>query len=190
MSLMRRCSRTACPRPAVATLTYVYADSTAVLGPLATFAEPHTYDLCGEHAERLTAPRGWEVVRLVSRFEDLPVAQDDLLAVADAVREETVRDRSARQAPAARRSAVNDSGSSHSPYPGYSGYSGYSGRHRGTQGEPAGEPGPSGEAPERGPAMSRAAGYPAPAQGGRAWSGTQRGHLRSLRPTSAGSTDL
>ena len=47
-----------------------------------------------------------------------------------------------------------------------------------------------GRAPERGPAMSRAAGYPAPAQGGRAWSGTQRGHLRSLRPTSAGSTDL
>ena len=51
-------------QPAVATLTYVYADSTAVVGPLATYAEPHSYDLC-EHAERLTAPRGWEVVRRV-----------------------------------------------------------------------------------------------------------------------------
>jgi hypothetical protein len=48
----------------VATLTYAYADSTAVVGPLATYAEPHCYDLCFEHAHRLTAPRGWEVVRL------------------------------------------------------------------------------------------------------------------------------
>lgn len=95
---MRRCSRTACQRPAVATLTYVYADSTAVLGPLATFAEPHTYDLCGQHAERLTAPRGWEVVRLLDRFDDIPVQEDDLLAVADALRDQTVRDRTARTA--------------------------------------------------------------------------------------------
>ena len=46
------------------TLTYVYRDSTAVLGPLATYAEPHCYDLCAEHSERLTAPMGWELVRL------------------------------------------------------------------------------------------------------------------------------
>ena len=56
MSLSRRCSRTACGRPAVNTLTYVYADSTAVLGPLATYAEPHAYDLCEVHCERLTRP--------------------------------------------------------------------------------------------------------------------------------------
>ena len=31
------------------TLTYIYADSTAVLGPLATFSEPHSYDLCEVH---------------------------------------------------------------------------------------------------------------------------------------------
>ena len=70
MSLSRRCSRTACGGSAIATLTYVYADQTAVLGPLATYAEPHTYDLCAEHAERLTAPRGWDVVRLASEFAD------------------------------------------------------------------------------------------------------------------------
>ena len=64
VSPVRRCSRTACGRQAVATLTYVYADSTAVLGPLATYPEPHCYDLCSEHSERLTAPRGWQVVRL------------------------------------------------------------------------------------------------------------------------------
>jgi len=71
----------------VATLTYVYSDSTAVLGPLATYAEPHCYDLCAEHAERLTAPRGWEVVRLAPDQESCGPTHDDLLALADAVRE-------------------------------------------------------------------------------------------------------
>lgn len=83
----RQCTRATCTSPAVATLTYVYADSTAVLGPLATHAEPHSYDLCIEHAERLTVPRGWDVVRLASHFEPAPPSSDDLLALADAVRE-------------------------------------------------------------------------------------------------------
>lgn len=87
MSPARRCSRTACDRPAVATLTYVYADQTAVLGPLATYAEPHAYDLCGVHSERLSAPRGWEVLRLASDLSPRPPSDDDLLALADAVRE-------------------------------------------------------------------------------------------------------
>lgn len=68
------------------TLTYVYADQTAVLGPLATFAEPHAYDLCEGHAERLSAPRGWDVVRLAFELPSSP-SNDDLLALADAVRE-------------------------------------------------------------------------------------------------------
>lgn len=95
---MRRCSRTACGRGAVATLTYVYADQTAVLGPLATFAEPHTYDLCADHADRLTAPRGWEVVRLVTQYDDVPDPEDDLLAVADVLRDRQVREQASRRA--------------------------------------------------------------------------------------------
>jgi hypothetical protein len=87
VSPLRRCTRTACGRPAVATLTYVYADSTAVLGPLATYAEPHTYDLCAQHSERLTAPRGWEVLRLAPDVVAVGHSEDDLLALADAVRE-------------------------------------------------------------------------------------------------------
>lgn len=87
VSPVRRCSRTACGRPAVATLTYVYADSTAVLGPLATYAEPHCYDLCSEHSERLTAPRGWEVVRLAVDTGPARPTGDDLEALANAVRE-------------------------------------------------------------------------------------------------------
>ncbi len=59
----RPCSRVACTADAVATLTYVYADSMAVLGPLSRRAEPHSYDLCAKHAERLSAPQGWRVVR-------------------------------------------------------------------------------------------------------------------------------
>jgi hypothetical protein len=71
----------------VATLTYAYADLTAVVGPLASFAEPHSYDLCEEHAVRLTVPRGWEVLRHVGEFP-APIPQaDDLEALADAVRE-------------------------------------------------------------------------------------------------------
>jgi hypothetical protein len=69
------------------TLTYVYADSTAVLGPLATYAEPHCYDLCEVHGARLTAPRGWEIVRLTPDPASLGPSSDDLEALADAVRE-------------------------------------------------------------------------------------------------------
>ena len=87
MNLSRRCSKTACRQPAVATLTYVYSDRAAVLGPLATYAEPHTYDLCAEHATRLTAPRGWDVVRLSTDYPEPQPSTDDLLALADAVRE-------------------------------------------------------------------------------------------------------
>jgi len=83
----RQCSRSGCSRPAVATLTYVYSDSTAVLGPLAQLAEPHSYDLCSEHAGRLTAPRGWEVVRLMPEFIPTGPSPDDLVALAEAVRE-------------------------------------------------------------------------------------------------------
>ncbi len=87
VSLARRCSRNPCGRPAVATLTYVYRDQTAVLGPLSTYAEPHAYDLCALHSERLSAPRGWDILRLPTDQSDPAPSEDDLLALADAVRE-------------------------------------------------------------------------------------------------------
>lgn len=58
-----------------------------MLGPLATYAEPHCYDLCAEHSERLTAPRGWEVVRLALDSGPARPSGDDLEALANAVRE-------------------------------------------------------------------------------------------------------
>ncbi|MFT4044964.1 MAG: DUF3499 domain-containing protein [Micropruina sp.] len=82
----RSCSRTGCSVPAVATLTYAYADSTAVLGPLALRAEPGCYDLCAAHSAGLSVPRGWEVIRLPASDADPGHSTDDLLALAQAVR--------------------------------------------------------------------------------------------------------
>lgn len=59
----RPCSKVACGDDAVATLTYDYADAMAVLGPLSYRPEPHSYDLCARHSERLSVPLGWQVVR-------------------------------------------------------------------------------------------------------------------------------
>jgi hypothetical protein len=70
----------------VATLTFVYSDSTAVVGPLATVSEPHSWDLCVTHAGRITAPRGWELVRHAGPLPSV-TDDDDLVALADAVRE-------------------------------------------------------------------------------------------------------
>lgn len=93
MAVVRRCTRSACSEPAVATLTYDYGDQTAVLGPLATYAEPHSYDLCAQHSQRLSAPQGWNVLRLAPDPATVEPSHDDLVALADAVRE------AGRQAP-------------------------------------------------------------------------------------------
>lgn len=61
---IRMCSRMMCHREATFTLTYAYSESTVVIGPLATRVEPHAYDMCSHHAAKLTAPQGWDIVRL------------------------------------------------------------------------------------------------------------------------------
>jgi Protein of unknown function (DUF3499) len=103
----RSCSRSTCARSAVATLTFDYSDSTAVLGPLATYAEPHAYDLCEPHANSLSAPLGWEVIRLSRAEGQPPPTEDDLLALADAVRE------AARAQPAPTRPSDGPTGRPH-----------------------------------------------------------------------------
>lgn len=95
----RRCSRTACKQSPVYTLTYVYKESTAVLGPLATYSDPHSWDLCDKHAARLVVPRGWDVLRLPP--DPAQERADDLEALANVVREarpaHTASERPARQ---------------------------------------------------------------------------------------------
>ena len=106
----RCCSRTACKQPPVYTLTYVYRDSTAVLGPLAAYVEPHCYDLCEKHAARLVAPRGWDVVRLPP--DPAQERADDLEALANVVREAGRPDRSsAVPHPSPRQTASRHQGS-------------------------------------------------------------------------------
>ena len=83
----RSCSRVSCRSMASMTLTYIYADSTAVLGPLATYSEPHSYDLCEAHGKRLTVPNGWTVIKEESSQAGHGPSEDDLMAIADAVRE-------------------------------------------------------------------------------------------------------
>lgn len=114
--MSRQCSRNACTRAAVATLTYDYSDSTAVLGPLSTAAEPHAYDLCDTHAERLTVPRGWQVVRLAVQFEPAAPTEDDLSALADAVREASRHRPTPRRAERATTSAVPVTHDLHDPH--------------------------------------------------------------------------
>ncbi len=100
----RCCSRTACKQPPVYTLTYVYKDSTAVLGPLAVYVDPHSWDLCEMHAARLVVPRGWDVVRLPKdpaqeRADDLEALANVVRDVARAERASLERSASARPAP-------------------------------------------------------------------------------------------
>jgi hypothetical protein len=87
VNVPRRCCRPGCPHYAVATLTFVYSDSTAVIGPLAIVHEPHSWDLCVSHAGRITAPRGWELVRHSGPLSATNPDEDDLIALAEAVRE-------------------------------------------------------------------------------------------------------
>ena len=77
----------------MATLTYIYSDSTAVVGPLATTREPHSYDLCDAHARRLTVPHGWELVRHQGDYTAPMPTDDDLVALANAVREAATTER-------------------------------------------------------------------------------------------------
>ncbi|MEH0059327.1 DUF3499 domain-containing protein [Auritidibacter ignavus] len=90
MATIRQCSKTGCKSPAAATLTFNYRDSTVVVGPMSQRAEPHAHDLCARHAVEMTAPVGWEMMRLFPDENAVPTPEpvadpDDLLALAHAV---------------------------------------------------------------------------------------------------------
>lgn len=59
--MTRHCSRPGCSAEAAATLTYNHERAVAWLGDLAPSREPHTYDLCARHADRISVPRGWQL---------------------------------------------------------------------------------------------------------------------------------
>jgi Protein of unknown function (DUF3499) len=120
VNVPRRCCRPGCPHYAVATLTFVYSDSTAVVGPLATAREPHSWDLCVGHAGRITAPRGWDLMRHAGPLNSEPPHpdEDDLVALADAVRE-------GGPAVGALPAAAAQAGTTGAPLNGYRGFEGF-----------------------------------------------------------------
>lgn len=83
----RVCSRVSCRALATSTLTYIYSEQIAHVAPIAMFSEPHAYDLCERHAARLTVPQGWHVQREAPSLDSPGPTLDDLMAIADAVRE-------------------------------------------------------------------------------------------------------
>jgi hypothetical protein len=99
----RDCSKTGCARPAVSSLTFVYEDSTLVVGPLARTADPNAYDLCEEHAAKMTPPRGWTMLRVAGTAD----AVDDLVALAAAIDPPAQPE---DEGPAAQRSAARANG--------------------------------------------------------------------------------
>jgi Protein of unknown function (DUF3499) len=59
--VIRQCSRPTCAEPAASTLTYQYAKGIAWLDELSTDRDPHGYDLCERHANRVSVPHGWRL---------------------------------------------------------------------------------------------------------------------------------
>lgn len=57
----RPCSRSGCPAPAVATLSFDYGTRRVWLHDLPDPPDPASYDLCSSHVDRFRPPRGWEV---------------------------------------------------------------------------------------------------------------------------------
>jgi len=51
------------------------------------YAEPHSYDLCQTHSAKLTLPNGWTVNKLEHDADQVGPSEDDLMAIANAVRE-------------------------------------------------------------------------------------------------------
>ncbi|WP_083915019.1 DUF3499 family protein [Ilumatobacter nonamiensis] len=57
----RQCSRSGCSDAAAVTLSYHYGQSQVWIDYLSPEREPHMYDMCDRHAERLSVPQGWHL---------------------------------------------------------------------------------------------------------------------------------
>jgi hypothetical protein len=59
--MARQCTRQGCVHHATVTLTYQYGRSQVWLDDLWAERDPHSYDLCDQHANRLKPPSGWHL---------------------------------------------------------------------------------------------------------------------------------
>lgn len=63
---------------------YAYSEKTAIVGPLSPSPDPHAWDLCQRHSEHITAPVGWEMVRI----DNIELSdEEEITALAQAVSE-------------------------------------------------------------------------------------------------------
>lgn len=93
MTAVRKCELTGCLQPAVATLTYNYGESTAVIGPLPAHKQPYTTELCHQHAVKFNVPQGWQVIRLDYSTQPPAPSDADLSALAESIIEAARRRR-------------------------------------------------------------------------------------------------
>jgi hypothetical protein len=58
-ALVRECAKLECRQPAEATAALRYRERVLWIGDLLPQRDPNLFDICGDHAARLTAPYGW-----------------------------------------------------------------------------------------------------------------------------------
>lgn len=59
--MTRTCARTGCAGSAAATLSFNYQQRTVWIERRSDEPHPSTYDLCADHAERISVPVGWSL---------------------------------------------------------------------------------------------------------------------------------
>jgi hypothetical protein len=59
IGVIRQCSRTGCAERATSSFAFQYVRSLVWLEDLHPERDPHCYDLCARHADRLKVPSGW-----------------------------------------------------------------------------------------------------------------------------------
>ena len=84
-SYKRICVKPGCGNKVTAAFTYVYADSTIVIGNLPPMAEPDAYEICNEHVKNFIAPRGWKIIRLQTETQTKELGETELEELAKAI---------------------------------------------------------------------------------------------------------
>ena len=64
----RQCCRNSCSEASTITLTFQYSRALAWIDDLAYERDPHSYDLCERHGQRMTVPTGWRLEDRRNRF--------------------------------------------------------------------------------------------------------------------------
>lgn len=63
MFVAKACSRPGCHQRAIAQVIYAYRDLNVEVGPLGDDPPAGSYQLCPAHLERLSVPKGWQLIR-------------------------------------------------------------------------------------------------------------------------------